>query len=178
MNPDSPVFRSSYQLGTGKVMASSTNAIKEIMRRLILKSGMRDVQVKTGRRYNKQTDHGFRKRFNTILKLNNDVNSNVAEKLMAHKKGLDGTYLQPTKEECFKEFSKAIEQLTIDPTQRQQIKIKSLEEDKSEIQTLKEKIERMEHYSKLNDELNLDRLKEAYGCVPEGFAERDEFVKL
>ena len=60
----------------------------------------------------------FRKRFNTILKINNDVNSNIAEKLMAHKKGLDGVYLQPTREECFNEFVKAILQLTVDDSQR------------------------------------------------------------
>ena len=61
----------------------------------------------------------FRKRFSIILKLKNDVNSNITEKLMAYKKGLDGTYLQPTREECFREFVKAISQLTIDPTERQ-----------------------------------------------------------
>jgi len=55
-----------------------------------------------------------------MTKLNNDVNSNIAEKLMAHKRGLDGTYLQPTREECFAEFLKAIPQLTIDDSERKQ----------------------------------------------------------
>jgi len=54
--------------------------------------------------YDKSLAHGFRKRFNTILKLNNEVNSNIAEKLMAHKRGLDGHYFVPTIEECFEEF--------------------------------------------------------------------------
>ena len=35
-----------------------------------------------GNRYDVQINHGFRKRFNTILKLNNSINYNIAEKLM------------------------------------------------------------------------------------------------
>jgi len=50
---------------------------------------------------------------NTILKLESKVNSNIAEKIMGHKNGLDGVYLSPTREECFKEFVKGIDQLTI-----------------------------------------------------------------
>lgn len=176
LTPESPVFTNSERPHKMKKnLHMSEKSAKQMMQRLIPTSGVE--RTKQGNRYDKASIYGFRKRFNTIVKLNNDVNSNVAEKLMAHKKGLDGTYLQPTKEECFKEFSKAIEQLTIDPTQRQSIKIKSLEEEKSEVKMLKERIERMEHYSKLNDELNLDRLKEAYGYGPKDFPERDGFVK-
>ena len=75
----------------------------------------------------------FRKRFNTKLKLNNAINSNIAEKLMAHSNGLDGTYFQPTREECYVEFCKAIEELTIDPVYKQQQKIKELEKKNSEL---------------------------------------------
>ena len=58
-----------------------------------------------------QADHGFRKRFNTILKLDNSVNHNVAEKLMGHKNGLDGVYLTPTVNELFAEFRKAMHKI-------------------------------------------------------------------
>lgn len=60
-----------------------------------------------------QADHGFRKRFNTILKLENGVNYNVAEKLMGHRNGLDRVYLTPTLEELFSEFVKAIHKIEI-----------------------------------------------------------------
>ena len=73
---------------------------------------------KVGNRYDKALTYGFRKRFNTVLKINNEVNSNIAEKLMAHKRGLDGTYLTPTREECFAEFVKAVPDLTIDESER------------------------------------------------------------
>jgi integrase len=75
-------------------------------------------RTKVGFRYDKAITYGFRKRFNTILKLNNNVNSNIAEKLMAHKRGLDGAYLTPTREECFAEFEKAIKDLTVDDKER------------------------------------------------------------
>jgi len=95
---------------------------------------------KTGSRFNIQVDHGFRKRFNTILKLNSNVNPNIAEKLLGHKGIflLDGSYLTPTKEQCFAEFSKAISDLTIDDSERQKIKIEKLEAKTSEIEKLKE----------------------------------------
>lgn len=68
---------------------------------------------KSGRRYDVQIDHGFRKRFNTVLKLDNTVNYNVVEKLMGHKNGLDGTYFTPTLEEMFSEFKKIINKLEV-----------------------------------------------------------------
>ena len=82
------------------------------------------TRIKKGRRHDIQINHGFRKRMNTILKLETNVNSNVAEKILGHKNGLDGAYLAPTRQECFKEFCKGITQLTISDIQRQNIAIK------------------------------------------------------
>ncbi|MDH3339969.1 MAG: hypothetical protein OEL84_01645 [Nitrosopumilus sp.] len=125
------------------------HGMKQIFRNLINRSNLQ--RVKKGNRYDKAQNYMFRKRFNTILKLNNDVNSNIAEKLMAHKRGLDGTYLQPTKEECYREFVKAISQLTIDPTERQkatleekQEKIDQLEATVQENSELKKKLDEQE----------------------------------
>jgi len=87
------------------------------------------------RSYDKAITYMFRKRFNGHLKMDNRVNSNIAEKLMAHKNGLDGTYLQPTMEECYVEFFKAIPRLTPDPNHRHQLQMQAKE---SEIQRLKE----------------------------------------
>jgi len=93
---------------------------------------------KIGKRYDKAMNYGFRKRFNGILKMNNEVNSNIAEKLMAHKKGLDGTYLKPTREECFAEFQKAIQDLTIDNSERLLFQNKKLEVELSKQARLEE----------------------------------------
>ena len=76
--------------------------------------------LKKNNRFSKQIDHAFRKRFNIVLKLNNDINVNIAEKLMGHsvKIQLDNSYLPISDprvtEEMFKEFKKAIPELTVD----------------------------------------------------------------
>ena len=71
----------------------------------------------------------FRKRFNGKLKMENSVNSNIVEKLMAHKKGIDGRYLRPTRDECYAEFCKAIQSLTVNKEEKQANEIKKLKVD-------------------------------------------------
>ena len=70
-------------------------------------------RCRQGSRYEVQADHGFRKRFNTILKLDNSVNYNIAEKMMGHKNGLDGVYFTPTLEELFAEFNKVMHKIEV-----------------------------------------------------------------
>jgi len=136
LTPESPVFANFSKNTVGKKNCyMSSKALRQMMYNVLKAAGIE--RRKEGNRYDKAVVYGFRKRFNTILKLNNDVNSNVAEKLMAHKRGLDGTYLQPTREECFAEFVKAIPELTISDEGRSQIKIEKLEQEKSEIKELK-----------------------------------------
>lgn len=89
-------------------------------------------KIKTGNRYDKALVYGFRKRFNTILKIDSNINSNIAEKLMAHKKGLDGVYLTPTREECFAEFVKAIPQLTVSKAEKLSLELEKSESEKDD----------------------------------------------
>ena len=109
------------------------------------------------KRINNKTDkgqfYGFRKRFNTILKSNNNVNRNIAEKLIGHKNGLDGVYLQPTKDQMFAEFYKAVPDLMIDQSSKNTI----------EIQELKEKNESLiEKTSRINElEKTVEKLRES-----------------
>jgi len=95
-----------------------------------------------------QADHGFRKRFNTILKLKNNVNSNIAEKLLNHKNGLDAVYLKPTKEQCFAEFLKAVPDLTISDEERPELKIQELEGEKNKIIRFEKEIKENEKIRK------------------------------
>ena len=164
LNPDSPVFRTLYQVIqiNDNVKQLSRKGAIELMSRIFHNTSI--TRIKTGSRYDIQIDHGFRKRFNTILKLENDVNSNIAEKLMAHKKGLDGTYLTPTREQCFREFCKAIHELTVDPNERlkaetmakskkiAELEIKDRENKRllDELGDMKLRIERMEKTRKRN----------------------------
>jgi integrase len=117
LNPKSPVFRTLYSpknIHLPKPMAimSARSVIYRCMKTARIR------REKQGFAYDIQANHGFRKRFNTILKLENELNSNIAEKLMGHKRGLDGVYFQPTREQCFEEFKKAIPELSINETIR------------------------------------------------------------
>ena len=137
ITPESILFQN-YENPNKKQEYLSHESIRQMLNGLFVLAGI--SRVKTKNRYDKAIVYGFRKRFNGILKMNNEVNSNIAEKLMAHKHGLDGSYLKPTLEECFKEFIKAIQDLTLDPTERQKFKINELESQKSDTEkTLKEK---------------------------------------
>jgi len=110
ISPESPLFANRLSRFTKAGHLSATSS-REIMANLIKKAGI--VRFKTGERFDKAAIYGFRKRFNTTLKTNNGINYNIAEKLMAHKNGLDGVYLKPTREQCFAEFIKAIPELEI-----------------------------------------------------------------
>lgn len=148
LTDESPVFVNMAKYKSSKYEHFTKDSVRQMTRDLLIKAGIE--RIKKGKRYDKAAIYGFRKRFNTILKLNNDVNSNIAEKLMAHKRGLDGTYLQPTKEECFAEFVKAIPFLTVSDDERIKIENEKLKEEKSELEKVNEdKSLLLENYQKL-----------------------------
>ena len=150
LTSESPIFSN---VSNNKIKHFESASARTMIYKLIKITGM--SRKKIGSRYDKAVMNMFRKRFNTIMKLNNDVNSNIVEKLMAHKRGLDGTYLQPTREECFREFVKAIPQLTIDSTEKLKLENEKKQEkiDQLEART-KEVIEK----TKINEKLE-ERVK-------------------
>jgi len=96
-----------------------------------------DSRTKDGNRYNIQLIHGFRKYFATKVKLNENISSAVAEKLLGHKVDLDESYFRPGKE-LFDQFKKIIPDLIIDSDQ------KLIQENKELRTTLEEKLEASE----------------------------------
>lgn len=122
LTDDSPVFRTLYSKENSQNPKSlEVQSARCVIFRLIKQA--RIQRKKVGFAFDIQADHGFRKRFNTILKLNNEVNSNIAEKLMGHKRGLDGTYLAPTREECFEEFKKSMNELMVEESWRLKVEL-------------------------------------------------------
>ena len=108
-----------------------------------------DVKSKKRGRYEIQACHGFRKRFDTILKSNYNVNINLAEKMMGHSTTipLDNVYFKPAIEQLFDEYQKAIPELMIEDKFRleQQLKkkdkqINELNQKDNEIDMLKNTI--------------------------------------
>jgi integrase/recombinase XerD len=134
LDPETPIFGANGQ----KNDYLTVKAMYQILVDLYKVAGIK--REKVGDRYDKAIIYGFRKRFNTILKLGNSVNSNIAEKLMAHTRGLDGVYLTPTRDECFTEFKKAIWELTINDSERNKLTITNLQTEKDKALEESEKV--------------------------------------
>lgn len=151
MDENSPIFREGYKLASLTAYNISKNMAQMLLSKCIEKSSIQ--RVRSGCRYDIQTAHGFRKRFNTILKLNSRVNPNIVEKLMGHKRGLDGVYLTPTREECFEEFKKAVTELTVDDSERDKFTIAKLKKEKSQTEVGMSEIENLKEQYKVGNQL-------------------------
>ena len=141
IDEESYLFATKQNARTRKNGFLGQQSVYKTLNQLYKKAGI--IREKNGNRFDLAITYGFRKRFNGILKMENSVNSNIAEKLMAHKRGLDGVYLQPTREECYREFVKAISQLTVNPTERQ----------KAELEEKQKRIDQLEATTKENSNL-------------------------
>jgi len=89
--------------------------IREIIKTIVEKTAT--SRIKEGNRYNIQIVHSFRKFFATRVKLNKDISSAVAEKLLGHKVDLDDSYFRPGKE-LFEEFKKVAPDLILNIDQQ------------------------------------------------------------
>jgi len=140
ISEDSPVIRTNYRLGIEKAKPMTVKAIQGVLWRCVNQANV--SRSRKGKRFSKQNAHGFRKRFNTILKLNREINPNIIEKMMGHQKGLDGAYLKPTKEQMFEEFKKGIVGLSISETEKHEALIESQKGKISELEKGKENLEK------------------------------------
>ena len=144
---ESPVFTATrgkrQEYNPENIIPLNDVTLSGLMQRIV--SRARIEKFKVGKRFDKGLFLGYRKRFNTILKIDSKVNSNIAEKLMAHKRGLDGVYFKPTREDSFREFRKAIPKLTLNESERLKIEIKDISENKETIiKQYEERISRTE----------------------------------
>jgi len=145
LEPTSPVFRTSYQLGIQTHKPTTKKSTENSVGRSARNAQLRNNK-KNGR-YEVQLEHGFRKRFNTILKLNRKINPNLVEKLMGHKRGLDNVYLKPTIEELFEEFTLGIGDLSIDNTERILAKKEKEQQEsfKEQMDEMKQELEELKY---------------------------------
>jgi len=122
-----------------KAVPLTETACIGIMYRLATKANTRR-QKQSKYRYNIQGAHGFRKRFNTILKSNNEINSNLAERMMGHSQTirLDNSYLDPSIDRLFEEYLKAIPELSIDDSIRLRLKTQIQEKRITELESSKD----------------------------------------
>jgi integrase/recombinase XerD len=164
LDDNSPLFRESYQTGVQKVKSISLGAISQILHRLVKKTRTRK---RVGRRFNIMILHGFRKRFGTIIKLDNKIGWAVSERLLGHQSYLDPEYFVPTKDKLFNEFKKVIPDLTIGDSERQRIVIENQQKKLEEKEQLKLELGNMkDQYAYMKDifgpVLESDYLREQY----------------
>ena len=139
LKPDSPLFRQNYQIGIAKPKPLARVSIQAIIDRALRRAGLRFG--KDGTRRDIQLDHGFRKRWNTIVKTTDGMKIILAEKMFGHSTPtipLDETYVDSTIDKLFEEYKKAIPELTIDDSERLRIRNNVLETEKSELEKVKE----------------------------------------
>ena len=96
-----------------RIFFMSYEAIRLCLNRLVRRAKLQET--KEGKRYDKPVAHAFRKRWNTIMKSNNNINPNLVELMLGHSNiiALDKHYLKPTKEKLFSEYQKGIDELTV-----------------------------------------------------------------
>lgn len=116
LDSDSLVFRNHYRSGREEPKSMTTSTVKQVIE-VMAKTNL--SRKKIGKRYNIQIAHGLRKRFATIVKLNNKIGYSVSERLLGHKSGLDSAYFRPDiKQDLFNEFKKIIPDLIVDDSNR------------------------------------------------------------
>jgi len=105
-----------------------------------VKKSLGREKSKSGR-YEIMSCHGFRKRFDTVLKSNREVNISLAERLMGHSQTipLDNCYFKPVIEQLFDEYQKSIPQLLIDEKYRLEQEIKAKDGKIHELETDKDR---------------------------------------
>ena len=132
LDGNSPVFRTSYQLGIQKVIPMNDELVLRSIWYVIKKSGIRAGQQKKSGRYETQTDHGFRKRWATIVENTDGMKIILAEKMQGPSTTsfpMAAIYNQPTMEVLFEEYKKAIPELTIDNSARKQAELDKANEE-------------------------------------------------
>ena len=158
LEPDHPVFRTKYSLGIAKTKSISEKTVSNLVHRAKMNSGI-NLQDSPN-----MLCHAFRRRFNTILKLNNNSNPVLIEKLMGHDMKLDNSYFQPTLDNLFEEYQKGISNLVIDNAERiieekRKVEVKNDELEKTQIQNEGLELKLKDVISKL-DKIEQEKIKE------------------
>lgn len=161
LNDESPVFREQYTMGISKPRPLSIRGIQGVIERILRRTNIRTGF--SGKRRDIQLDHGFRKRFNTVLKTTDGIKLLLAEKMMGHSIKsipLDETYLTPTVDVLFAEYKKAIPELTVDRTERKQAELDQVKSKFSEMEKTKSYNKDLE--KRLTEEQEKNRQFEEY----------------
>jgi integrase len=121
----------------------TANSISQEWHRLRKQAGINEKGVNT---------HAYRRRFNTIFKVQVNANNSLIERLMGHNSQaipLDNSYFKPTEEQLFEEYCKGMIAVSTDDN----------EKFKVENEKLSDQIEQLNKEKESNRELS-DRVKQ------------------
>ena len=134
LDEDSPIF---CRLTKGKkehtLEPLSLDGVFQIINRILRRTTIK--RIKKRNRFDIQAVHGIRKFSNKALKMTDGMKGDIAEKLMAHKIWNDEAYHRPTREECHKEFCKAIPELTIDDSLKTKVELEKVRDENEQLKT-------------------------------------------
>jgi integrase len=125
------------------------NTLTQKLIDLAVRAGLRQKEVLEGKphgtiRNDVPIAHGFRKFFSTQL-VKSDVKSELRWLLEGHNlKANDPAYVRTQEEDLLEQYQKAIDNLTIDPANRLQRTVEVLKIEKSRIDMLEAKIQKLE----------------------------------
>jgi len=130
LNDDSYLIREQFDVkNPGKPRPVKTLTIQRRLIDMSKRLGMRNNQVPIA--------HGFRKFFTTML-IKSNVKAEIRLKLEGHSIGITEHYWYPSEEEMYAGYEMAIDNLTIDPTNRLRKKIETLTIEKSRLEAMEE----------------------------------------
>ncbi len=124
LNPESFVFVNTSELMFLRVKPMHSTSVSSVFSFLIEKAGITRTKS-NNKNYDLSSTGGFRKRFNTIMKMNPNVAHAIGEMLMDHSNYLEKHYFKPTREQLFIEFEKAVPELEFDEAVRLKIENKN-----------------------------------------------------
>jgi integrase len=141
--------RDPFAISKCKEVKANTLTIKLID--LAVRAGIRQKEVLEGKphgtiRNDVPIAHGFRKFFSTqLVNAEQNVKPELRWLLEGHNlKANDPAYVRTTEKRLQQEYEKAIDNLTIDPANRLQRTIETLKVDKSRLDSLEAKIQKLE----------------------------------
>jgi integrase len=120
-------------------------ALWAVLEDCISNCGLREINhVNPFKRKQVPIFHGFRK-WHTKQLIDSKLNPEIREILLGHKIGLTGCYYKPTPKEMYEEYQKAVDNLTIDPSNRLQRKVETLTIEKSILDSIASRLKHLEN---------------------------------
>jgi integrase len=172
LTPDSYLIREQYDIRNSFAIKSPKAVSSEGLQWIL-----RDLATRYNVISNNQTPvaHGFRYWWMTQA-VKSKMNAEEREMMLGHKIGLTSAYYRPDPDEMYAEYEKALDNLTIDPSQKLHRELQSVQAENSQVVKLALEIEKIKDYMRRHDD-DEERNEELYKLVADNDRTRREIMK-